>query len=397
MTTAAFLAPQSEKSPKILGEGTYGKVYAAVDSAGRNVAIKEMRLPQKGVIKPLELAISAHVISPYLVNCSEIKYEADSNGDHIVRMFLPLGFNNLRKWIEAAKPNRSSRWEICRRILLGIYALHSINIVHGDIKTDNVIMLPSENGSDLPLVKLGDFGLSFFEGTAIAKMDYYTPTYRPPECWSKDGECCMESDIWAWGCVVFEVCYGGFAVPLQRGEGRVNLLRYKRASRDLMRLLGYPDNTMPRDFQEPLDFDSEYIPPKLPPSFKLADGPASIIKMCLNPVPTERHTAQKILCYTYQCAVDGAQVSAPEMGELTEVQLLEIASISTSPTMKRLIEKMLRIYAKKGPVIAENVLLAHRIASKILLPRTEKSDFWSGYAALEIEFFCKINHYLLLL
>ncbi|KAF8415869.1 kinase-like domain-containing protein, partial [Tirmania nivea] len=45
-------------------------------------------------------------------------------------------------------------------IVNGLEALHECNIIHGDIKPDNVLIFPQENAPYFVIAKLSDFGLS---------------------------------------------------------------------------------------------------------------------------------------------------------------------------------------------------------------------------------------------
>lgn len=55
-----------------------------------------------------------------------------------------------------------SEVEVLHHIACGLAFLHSKNIVHGDIKPENILISPRENGKpdQGPQMKLTDFGLS---------------------------------------------------------------------------------------------------------------------------------------------------------------------------------------------------------------------------------------------
>ncbi len=79
--------------------------------------------------------------------------------------------------------------------------LPSIVILHRDLKPENVF-LDHENA-----VKLGDFGLSklLSPGQVLATTYVGTPFYMSPEIVT-DRPYTLRSDIWALGCVIYELC-----------------------------------------------------------------------------------------------------------------------------------------------------------------------------------------------
>ena len=73
-------------------------------------------------------------------------------------------------------------------------------ILHRDIKPENVFL------GDDQVVKLGDFGLSkLIRGRDFASTYVGTPYYMCPEIYNGE-KYTLEADVWALGCVIYELC-----------------------------------------------------------------------------------------------------------------------------------------------------------------------------------------------
>ena len=79
--------------------------------------------------------------------------------------------------------------------------IHTRKILHRDLKSQNIFLTKNN------FVKLGDFGISkVLENTiAMAATVQCTPYYMSPEvCQNKPYS--YQSDIWALGCILYELC-----------------------------------------------------------------------------------------------------------------------------------------------------------------------------------------------
>ncbi|OQS07130.1 ubiquinone biosynthesis protein COQ9 [Thraustotheca clavata] len=111
---------------------------------------------------------------------------------------------DLHELIEKqASENRISEVHIIRlfvQVCLALKHLHDNNILHRDIKPQNIFLTSSG------IVKLGDFGISkaLKSGINVAQTQIGTPLYLSPEiCQGEDYD--FKSDIWGLGCVLHEL------------------------------------------------------------------------------------------------------------------------------------------------------------------------------------------------
>ncbi|VVC92843.1 unnamed protein product [Leptidea sinapis] len=88
------------------------------------------------------------------------------------------------------------------QVLLGVNYIHSLDIIHRDIKAEN-ILLTGKNGV---IVKIGDFGISkMLASVKKTSTVIGTPYYLAPElCEGEPYD--TKSDVWALGCLLYEMC-----------------------------------------------------------------------------------------------------------------------------------------------------------------------------------------------
>ncbi|KAH8370817.1 hypothetical protein KR093_005095, partial [Drosophila rubida] len=102
---------------------------------------------------------------------------------------------------------------VAKQLASAIDYMHSKDIVHRDIKLDNVLIYRS----DFQRIKLCDFGESFQTGTLVERRNEWLP-YSPPEVLEVKPEGTYKADpshdVWQFGIVIF-VCLTG-CLPWQK-------------------------------------------------------------------------------------------------------------------------------------------------------------------------------------
>jgi len=89
------------------------------------------------------------------------------------------------------------------KVALGLQKMHYYNIIHRDIKSDNILCRP--NGD----IKIADMGFSVFlsEQTKYRETQRGTPSWVSPEI-AKGIPYSKEVDVWAFGCFAWELADG---------------------------------------------------------------------------------------------------------------------------------------------------------------------------------------------
>ena len=101
----------------------------------------------------------------------------------------------------------SAMQRLATQLRSALQALHSIRILHLDLKPANILWV-----QETSCMKLADFGMPEMMGIEAASIrfdGYVSAPYRPPELWNtSSGDICKHLrpcvDIWSFGCVLFE-------------------------------------------------------------------------------------------------------------------------------------------------------------------------------------------------
>ena len=185
-----------------LGAGGMGAVYESVRvSDGKRVEIKvpycemldqdyaKRRFRDEGIAGGVVAHPSLARVLEY-AECGAVPYLV-MELVHGVRLSPYRGLPTLRR---AAL--------IVQQLLDGLAALHGADIIHGDVKTDNVLI--GHDGD----VKLIDFGLAHVHGeTPTTRIVSGTPDYMAPEVIRGEGST-PASDTYACGVILYELVTG---------------------------------------------------------------------------------------------------------------------------------------------------------------------------------------------
>ena len=101
------------------------------------------------------------------------------------------------------KLNENVAKYLFKQIIEGIGYIHSKNIVHRDIKLDNILL---DNKGH---IKIADFGVGKYAKPGVTLYDQCgTPAYIAPEILEEEGYEGGTVDLWSAGVVLYAILYG---------------------------------------------------------------------------------------------------------------------------------------------------------------------------------------------
>ncbi|XP_043369293.1 serine/threonine-protein kinase Nek1 isoform X9 [Dermochelys coriacea] len=188
-----------------IGEGSFGKaILVKAKENSRQYVIKEINISKMSNKEReesrREVAVLANMKHPNIVLYRE---SFEENGSLYIVMDYCEGGDLFRR-INAQKGILFSEDQIMDwfvQICLALKHVHDRKILHRDIKSQNIFL--TKDGT----IQLGDFGIARVLNSTVelARTCIGTPYYLSPEiCQNKPYN--NKSDIWALGCVLYEMC-----------------------------------------------------------------------------------------------------------------------------------------------------------------------------------------------
>ncbi len=191
----------------LLGEGSFGQVFAARDRAlGRQVAIKMLRSQFTGDASFMARfqGEAASLAALNHLNVTLIYDILQSRDQHGMVMELVQGHTLEHVLLQRKKLELAEVLAVTAQAVAGLSYVHARGVVHRDIKPSN-IMLTAEG-----VLKIMDFGIARVQGAKRLTREgsmMGTLNYAAPEQ-IKRGEAEQRSDLYSLACVIYEMICG---------------------------------------------------------------------------------------------------------------------------------------------------------------------------------------------
>ncbi|KAL9118127.1 MAG: hypothetical protein Q9187_005332, partial [Circinaria calcarea] len=191
----------SHRSAALLGKGSFGEVHKAVHTRTGELCAIKLLAPGDQTNSTVDQLKEVKILSKLShVSCCNIKPIRCTNMQkpNIIRYYdafefkgqicikMELAVNDLLKHLNARKGNGRTSFlplrcicSVGRQALLAIEYLHEHGVTHRDLKPENILVTQWDPKTDIPTIKLADFGLAslkFTHGTICG-----TPGWLAPE------------------------------------------------------------------------------------------------------------------------------------------------------------------------------------------------------------------------
>ncbi|KAJ7974430.1 Mitogen-activated protein kinase kinase [Quillaja saponaria] len=187
----------------MIGKGSYGSVFLATLKKPKT---NFSHLPTVMAVKSAEVSASGSL-------------QKEKEGEMIFNLLLEYASGGslsdlIKKSVNRGLPESDVK-RYTRSILRGLAHIHECGYVHCDLKPDNILLVPVSSKNSFKgfnyMAKIADFGLSkAVKQNKRGRWDIGlrgTPVYMAPETVLENIQG-PQSDVWALGCVVFEMLTG---------------------------------------------------------------------------------------------------------------------------------------------------------------------------------------------
>jgi serine/threonine-protein kinase len=331
-----------------LARGGMGIVYEAMDEKlDRRIAIKCARRGFRKRLPP-EVRNAREISHPNVCKIFEF-HTADTHlgpVDFITMEFLE-GETLAERLRRSRLPEPEAR-AIALQLCIGLAEAHRNRVVHGDLKSNNVILAPGTDGGVRAVIT--DFGLARAMGNpskTVQSADAAgTPDYMAPELWRGE-KASPASDVYALGVILYELASGRrpYAPEIPWQERLIRNLPPvdRKWDRILARCLD-PDPA--RRYQSADEVVKAFTPSHSRRWF-LAAAAAVLLVSVSALVTLQRVKAPRQMVQLAVLPFESSQDIAPLAGRLTQDVAVQLARLKSSSQTKLAVVPLSEILSKK--------------------------------------------------
>ena len=218
-----------------IGQGTFGIVYTCKDEHSNDTSVMKLITVDDMSNEDQEACLTEVQVLAQMVKyeCKYIiKYINSFVSDNSLCLVMEYASGgNLRQLLkssdEGLKTSQILTYMAC--IASALHCMHSIDILHRDLKSANVFI-------NEKYCKIGDFGLSriLTNPSSLAKSVVGTPYYLSPEMCNGNSYN-SKTDLWSFGIILFEMCTTG-SYPFKANNQAALVLQIAECRLDKQRL-----------------------------------------------------------------------------------------------------------------------------------------------------------------
>ena len=216
---------------KLLGRGSFGRVFLAQNMTTLEyIAMKEIPKTSEDLLTDSEIMDEIEILKnldhPDIVRIMEFYNTQDSY--YIINEYCPCGELFEKVHYQFSETQIAVMF---RQILSGLAYLHSNNIIHRDLKLENILIQEieksRETNEDLYILKIIDFGTAkIFDKNKKAKAVVGSSYYIAPEVINKKYN--RECDLWSAGVILYMFIVGH--APFDGGSDREIMEKVKKGN-----------------------------------------------------------------------------------------------------------------------------------------------------------------------
>lgn len=210
---------------KHIGAGAQADVYKVIGLKNRKIFA--MKVNKDKNLNSKEVQVLKKINSPTIIHLYESQLLKEK--EYMILEYAERGtlYERIKEYSKANKKfDETQILDWMTQILIGLYSLHKNDIMHRDIKSDNLFLCNND------VVKIGDLGQASNESKC--KSFVGTFFYRAPEM-QDFGEYKKEIDIWSAGVVLYELimlCRPFEGIEQKEVQNRIEKIDYKPIPED---------------------------------------------------------------------------------------------------------------------------------------------------------------------
>eukprot|EP00949_MAST-11_sp_MAST-11-sp1_P003073 g3073.t1 len=207
-----------------IGEGKFSRVFRCTEKeSGTDFAVKvsfksNMSMVEQGMMQS-EIAVLKQATHPSIVKLEAVFETMDKV---MLVMELVHGGEMFNHIVGRPRLNGSEAKKVAMQLAEALRYLHSMGIIHRDVKPENILC-----DSAFDNLKLADFGLSrLVSPNELLYHPCGTPLYVAPEVLTGKGYS-TPADMWSLGVILFLVIRGRLPYDFKRREDAVSTIESK--------------------------------------------------------------------------------------------------------------------------------------------------------------------------